>query len=45
MAGLSSGGERHFVCVETANAANDMVTVPPAGEHRLVARIGLVTPP
>lgn len=45
MADLSSGGERHFVCVETANAANDVVTVPPGGEHRLVAHIGLVTPP
>lgn len=45
MADLPSGGEHHFVCVETANAANDVVTVPPGGEHRLVARIGLTTPP
>lgn len=44
MADLPSGGERHFVCVETANAANDVITVPPGGEHRLLAHIGLATP-
>lgn len=41
MADLPSGGYRHFVCVETANAAHEVVSVPPGGEHRLVARIGL----
>lgn len=45
MADLPAGGERHFVCVETANAANEVVTVLPGGEHRLVARIGRVTQP
>jgi glucose-6-phosphate 1-epimerase len=39
MADLPSGGERHFVCVETANAANDVITVPPGGEHRLSVTI------
>ncbi len=31
-----------MVCVETANAADDVVTVAPAGEHRLQAVIGVV---
>ncbi|MDP2418178.1 MAG: D-hexose-6-phosphate mutarotase [Hydrogenophaga sp.] len=44
MADLPSGGERHFVCVETANAANEVVTVAPGGEHRLMASIGLAMP-
>lgn len=39
LADLPSGGERHFVCVETANAANDVITVPPGGEHRLSVTI------
>jgi D-hexose-6-phosphate mutarotase len=26
---------RDFVCVETANALGDVVTLPPGGEHRL----------
>jgi hypothetical protein len=30
-----------FVCVETANAADEVVTVPPGSEHRMEAEIGL----
>lgn len=40
MADLPSGGERHFVCVETANAADEVITVPPGNEHRLSVTIG-----
>jgi glucose-6-phosphate 1-epimerase len=43
IADLPSGGERYFVCVETANAANEVVTVLPGNEYRLVADIGLAT--
>jgi D-hexose-6-phosphate mutarotase len=32
---------RNMVCVETANALGDRVTVAPGGEHRLVAIIGV----
>lgn len=41
MADLSDGDHRRFLCVETANAADDVVTVPPGEEHRLVATLGL----
>jgi hypothetical protein len=30
-----------MVCVETANAFDDSVTVAPGGEHRLTAIIGV----
>ncbi|HEX5690363.1 MAG TPA: D-hexose-6-phosphate mutarotase [Roseiflexaceae bacterium] len=32
---------REMVCIETANALDDSVTVAPGGEHRLVAMIGV----
>lgn len=32
---------RGMVCVETANAGEDVVTVPPGGEHQLAAMIGV----
>lgn len=37
------GDDEYFsmVCIETANADADVVTVPPGGEHRLSAVIGL----
>jgi hypothetical protein len=41
MADLSDGDHRRFVCVETAHAADEVVTVPPGEEHRLVATLGL----
>jgi glucose-6-phosphate 1-epimerase len=37
MADLGDEDYQHFVCVETANAANDVVEIPPSGEYRLVA--------
>jgi glucose-6-phosphate 1-epimerase len=40
MADLAGDAWRRFICVETANAADEVVNVPPGGEHRLVARIG-----
>ena len=41
MADLRDDEYRRFVCVETANAGDEVVTVPPGGEHRLVAEFGL----
>jgi glucose-6-phosphate 1-epimerase len=41
MADLSDGDHRRFVCVETAHAADEVVTVPPGEAHRLVATLGL----
>jgi len=39
MADFGDDEYRRMVCVETANAGEDAVTVPPDGEHRLAARI------
>ena len=41
MADLKDDAYQRFVCVETANAADEVVTVSPGGEHRLVADISL----
>lgn len=41
MADLPGEAWRRFVCVETANAGDEVVTVPPGGQHTLVAEIGL----
>lgn len=35
---LGQDGYLRMVCVETANAGNDRVTVPPGEVHRLIAR-------
>ena len=37
MGDLGDQDYQQFVCVETVNAATDIVEVPPGGEHRLVA--------
>ncbi len=34
---LTDDAYRHFVCVETTNAADDVITVPAQGEYRLTA--------
>lgn len=41
MADLEDDAYQRFVCVETANAADEVVTVPAGGGHRLVADISL----
>jgi len=38
MGDLGPNGYRHMLCVETANAAEDTVTLAPGAQHRLVAR-------
>lgn len=38
MADLEDDDYKTLLCVETANAANDVVEVPPSSEYRLVAR-------
>jgi glucose-6-phosphate 1-epimerase len=35
MVDLADHDYRHLLCVETANVADDMTVIPPAGEHRL----------
>lgn len=39
MEDMGSGTAAGMVCVESANAAHDIVRVPPGGEHRLQSRI------
>ena len=39
MADLKDDEYQRFVCVETANAADEVITVPAGGEHRLLAEI------
>ncbi|GAC1386602.1 MAG: D-hexose-6-phosphate mutarotase [Herpetosiphon sp.] len=39
IADLGDAEYQRMVCVETANAGTDVVTVPPGGEHRLVTHI------
>ncbi|MGS5089932.1 D-hexose-6-phosphate mutarotase [Hydrogenophaga sp. A37] len=41
MADLQDDEYLRFACVETANAADEVITLPPGGEHRLVAAIAL----
>ena len=41
MSDLEDDDYEVFVCVETANAGTDIVTVPPGGEHRLGMVVGL----
>lgn len=38
---LGEGTQAHFVCVETANAAHDVITVPPGGSAQLATVISL----
>jgi glucose-6-phosphate 1-epimerase len=44
MADLDNEAYRRFVCVETTNAGDDMVTLGPGGEHQLLAEIGCAQP-
>lgn len=41
MADFGAEEYRQMVCVETANAAEDVIAVPPGGEHRLQTTISL----
>lgn len=41
MGDLGLEGYLHMVCVETANAAEDTVTITPGGQHRLVAHYAI----
>jgi D-hexose-6-phosphate mutarotase len=41
MADMAPGEWSGFVCVETANAADDARTIPPGGRHRLSAVISV----
>jgi Uncharacterized enzymes related to aldose 1-epimerase len=41
MADLQADDYLRFVCVETTNAADDVVSVPAGGEFRLVAEYAL----
>lgn len=41
MADLPDDAYRDFVCVETANAADDVVTLAPGAEHRLRLQVGV----
>lgn len=39
MADLGPGAHQHFVCVETANAGDERIALPPGGRHRLTVEI------
>jgi glucose-6-phosphate 1-epimerase len=41
MGDFGENGYLNMVCVESANAAEDVVTLPAGGEHRLVVRYGV----
>lgn len=41
MGDLGPDGYLQMLCVESANAAGDTVTIPPGGQHRLVARYAI----
>jgi glucose-6-phosphate 1-epimerase len=45
MADLGPGEHRRFVCVETANAGDDVVTLAPGAEHRLALAIARAAQP
>lgn len=44
MGDFGKDGWTRIVCVETANAADDVVTIPPGGEHRLTATYSVEKP-
>ncbi len=41
MADLADDEYRRFLCVETANAADDAITLPPGAEHRLAVQLSV----